>query len=129
MNSPSHPRGVLGAIASFLGLGGDGDGGGSGLRDRDVGLAKKLIAEGAVVLDVRTPGEFASGHVKEAKLIPVQELAGRMAEVDKLTRGDKDKPIVVYCAAGARAGKAKQMLVRAGYKNVMNAGGYGSLAR
>ena len=99
------------------------------MRDRDIGLAKNLISEGALVLDVRTPGEFASGHVKEAKLIPVQELSGRLAEVEKLTGGDKQKPIVVYCAAGRRAAQAKDMLQRAGYQKVLNAGGYSDLAR
>jgi phage shock protein E len=95
----------------------------AGYKDFDVKLAKKLIADGALVLDVRTPGEFASGHVNGATLLPIQELDRRMAEVEKLTGGDKTKPIVVYCASGVRSGKAKQMLMQQGYTKVQNAGG------
>lgn len=141
MKTSSCPlRVVLGAIAALFGLSVtacQADAASTpadpvaapGLRDRDVGLAKKLIAEGAVVLDVRTPAEFATGHLPEATLIPVQELAERFAEVEQLAKGDKEKPIVVYCASGRRATSAKEMLVRAGYKNVMNAGGYSDLTR
>lgn len=98
-----------------------------GLPDRDPALAKKLIAEGAVLLDVRTPQEWEGGHAAGATLIPIQELPGRMAEVSKLAGGDKDKPIVVYCASGARSGRAKQMLLKEGYTKVTNVGGLRAL--
>jgi rhodanese-related sulfurtransferase len=92
---------------------------------KDPAAAKQLLAAGAVVVDVRTPEEFADGHVTNAVNLPVQSFAP--ADVDKLTGGDKSKPVVVYCAAGKRAAKAKASLEAAGYTNVVNGGGYDDL--
>src|SRR5689334_13003985 len=50
---------------------------------KDPGAARKLIAAGAVVLDVRTPDEYAAAHLPQAINIPVQELPARIGEVDK----------------------------------------------
>ena len=94
---------------------------------KDPEAAKKLIAAGAVVLDVRTPDEFAGGHVPSATNIPVDQVTQRLAEVDKLVGSDKTKPVVVYCAAGARAAKAKTQLEAAGYTQVVNGGGLDDL--
>lgn len=82
--------------------------------------------KGAVVLDVRTPEEHAAGHVKGAYNIPFDALDARAAEVASLVK-DKDGAVVVYCAAGARAGLAKLTLERQGYTHVQNAGGYESI--
>jgi hypothetical protein len=57
--------------------------------------ARDLVAKGALLLDVRSPGEFAGGHIDGAISIPVQELVGRMDEL-----GDKSGEIVVYCQSG-----------------------------
>jgi rhodanese-related sulfurtransferase len=84
--------------------------------------ARTLIAEGAVVLDVRTPEEFTADHLKQATNIPIEEFAQRIAEVDQLTGGDKTRPLVVYCASGKRSSKAKQQLEAAGYVRVVNGG-------
>lgn len=89
--------------------------------------AKQLIAEGAAVVDVRTPDEFSGGHVASATNVPVQELPQRIADIDKLVGGDKAKPVVVYCRTGRRSAAAKQHLEAAGYTNVVNAGGYDDL--
>ncbi len=94
-----------------------------GLPDRDPALAHKLVSEGAVLLDVRTPEEFASRHVDGAVNIPFDQVEERKAEIDKLTGGDANKPIVVYCQAGGRASQAKETLVRAGHTKVTNLGG------
>lgn len=94
---------------------------------KDPAAAKKLIAAGAVVLDVRTADEFAEGHLPQATNIPVDTVAQRVAEVDKLVGGDKAHPVVVYCAAGSRAAKAKQTLDAAGYSHVVNGGGLDDL--
>lgn len=99
----------------------------AGLPDRDPALAKKLIAEGAVVIDVRTAGEFAGGHHTGATLIPVAEFGSRLAEVEKLTGGDRNKPVVLYCASGGRSGQAKKLLLGAGYTQVTNVGGLSAL--
>ncbi|MDI1444126.1 rhodanese-like domain-containing protein [Polyangium sp. 6x1] len=95
----------------------------TGLPDRDPALARKLVAEGGVLIDVRTPEEYAERHLDKATNIPVGELETRLSEVEKLTGGDKTKPIVVHCAAGPRAARAKKILLGAGYTQVTNLGG------
>jgi len=99
----------------------------AGTVDKDPATARSLIASGATVLDVRTPEEFAGGHVASATNLPVDDVTARMAEVDKLVAGDKTKPVVVYCARGGRAQKAKETLEAAGYTHVVNGGGYSDL--
>lgn len=89
--------------------------------------AKQMIGQGAVVIDVRSPEEFESGHLPNAVNYPVQELPRRLIDVKKLTNGDVNKPIVVYCGAGSRAGKAKLALEAEGYTQVVNGGGYTDL--
>jgi phage shock protein E len=89
--------------------------------------AKQLIANGAVVLDVRTPEEFAGGHVPNAENIPVEELEAHLKGIEKLVGGDKTKPIVVYCHSGNRSKKAAVKLVEAGYTAVVNGGGLDDL--
>jgi phage shock protein E len=92
---------------------------------KDPDTAKKLIAEGAPVLDVRTPEEFSGGHLPQATNMPLQTIDP--AAVDKLVGGDKTKPVVVYCSKGGRAQKAKEKLEAAGYTHVVNGGGYDDL--
>jgi len=87
---------------------------------KDPVLARTWIASGAVVIDVRTAEEFATGHVDHAVNIPVEELPGRIAEVGTLA--SKDQPIVVYCASGFRAASAQRALLKAGYSRVVNGG-------
>jgi rhodanese-related sulfurtransferase len=70
-----------------------------------------------IVLDVRTPEEFASGHVPSALNIPVQELRERHAEL-----GAKTAPIVIYCRSGARSATAAGLLRNLGYSNVTDIG-------
>jgi phage shock protein E len=94
---------------------------------KDPQAARTLIARGAVVLDVRTADEYAGGHLPSAVNLPVQELGQRIGDVDRLVAGDKTRPIVVYCARGARAAKAKQALEAAGYSSVTNGGGLDDL--
>jgi len=95
----------------------------AGLPDRDPALAKRLVKdENAVLLDVRTPREFAAGAIPGAVNIPVQELGRRMAEIEQLTGGDKGHAIVVYCRSGRRSGIAKDALLDAGYGRVTNLG-------
>lgn len=94
---------------------------------KDPATARSLIASGAVVIDVRTADEFADRHLAMAVNLPVDELPGRLAEVDRLVGGDRTRPIVVYCAAGTRAARAKAQLEAAGYTNVVNGGGFEDL--
>jgi phage shock protein E len=94
---------------------------------KDPEAARKLIAAGAVVLDVRTADEYAEAHLPNAVNLPVQELSSRLGDVDGLVAGDKARSIVVYCAAGARATEAKAQLEAAGYSHVVNGGGLDDL--
>jgi phage shock protein E len=70
-------------------------------------------------IDVRSVGEYASGHVEGAVNIPYEEIAARIAEVT----GNKDDVIYVYCRSGRRSGIAKSVLEEAGFTNVVNLGG------
>lgn len=71
--------------------------------------AHAKVEQGAVLLDVRTPGEFAGGHVEGAVNIPVQALGERLGELEK------DRPLVVYCRSGARSHAAVKLLRDRGY--------------
>ena len=79
--------------------------------------AHRLVENGALLLDVRTPEEFAAGHIQGALNIPVQVLEQRMGDL-----GARDRDIVVYCRSGNRSGRAKQMLNTAGYTSVHDLG-------
>ena len=61
------------------------------------------------LIDVRTPAEYADGHLTKAKLIPLQELEERFAEINK------NKPVLLYCRSGHRSGMALKLLNDKGY--------------
>lgn len=92
-----------------------------------VSEAKRWVKDGAVVLDVRTADEYQRGHASGAAHVPVQELRQRISDVERLTGGARDKPIVVYCASGRRSAQAKQLLEAAGYTRVLDAGSVDAL--
>ena len=79
-----------------------------------------LIAEGALLVDVRTPAEFASGHLDGAINISHEQTADRLSEYGD----DKSRSIVVYCRSGNRSGIAEGILAEHGFANVHNGGGY-----
>lgn len=96
----------------------------AGLSDRDPALAHRLVEEeDALLLDVRSQSEFDAGHAEGAALVPHGEVPDRVAEIEAMVDGDKDRPIVVYCRSGHRAGIAKQSLLDAGFTRVTNVGG------
>jgi len=73
------------------------------------------------LIDVRTAAEYADGHLANAKLIPVQELPQRLAEIDK------SKPVLLYCRSGHRSGNALKILQDKGYKDAKHIeGGIGA---
>jgi phage shock protein E len=84
---------------------------------------KARLDAGAQIVDVRSPGEFHSGAYPGARNIPVQELASRVGELDP------GRPIVVYCASGARSAAAAGLLKKAGFADVVNAGGLRNMPR
>lgn len=67
-----------------------------------------------IILDVRTKEEYDSGHIPGAKLIPVQILPMKLAELDKY----KEKPVLVYCASGGRSPRAVDTLVNNSFKKI-----------
>ena len=82
----------------------------------------EMIQTGAKVVDVRSAGEFNAYHYDGAINIPVGNLAASLGKL-----GDKNSPIVVYCASGARSSAASMILKKNGYTNVVNGGGLGSM--
>ena len=83
--------------------------------------AKALMdsGEGYVILDVRTPEEFAAGHIAGAILIPDYEIREKAEKI--LT--DKDQLILVYCRSGRRSKNAANELATLGYTNIKEFGG------
>ncbi|MBS1108176.1 MAG: Rhodanese-like protein [Anaeromyxobacteraceae bacterium] len=79
----------------------------------DGATAKALVGAGAKVVDVRTPQEFASGHVPGAINIPYEDIARRAAEI-----GPPSTPVVLYCRTGRRSGIAAEALQKAGYSRL-----------
>jgi rhodanese-related sulfurtransferase len=65
----------------------------------------------AVVVDVRTPDEFAGGHLRDARNVPLQELSKRTSELDKF----KSKTVITVCQSGATSAKAAALLKKAGF--------------
>ena len=89
--------------------------------DTTGGQARELVAAGARLVDVRSPGEFAAGHLPGAVNIPVDEIDGRLGELEP-----KDAPVVVYCRSGARSSSAARALEGAGFSKVHNLGAMSS---
>ena len=99
-----------------------------GLFSKLFGTDKKdrvnaLLAKGAVIIDVRNPGEFAARNHKGSINIPLQEIAAKMDEIKA-----HQKPIVVCCASGVRSASAKSMIAKAGIE-VENAGSWRALEK
>jgi rhodanese-related sulfurtransferase len=80
----------------------------------------QLINRGkSVIVDVREPAEFSTGHLPDAKNIPLAQLADKIGELDKM----KSKSIVVVCESGARSASAARILTKAGFEDVVNLDG------
>ena len=91
--------------------------------DVNRGVEEYQSTSGAVLLDVRTPEEYQSGHIPGSKNIPLQTIdrVGSVAE-------NKDTALYVYCQSGARSRQAAGMLKQMGYTNVNNIGGIAAYA-
>lgn len=85
---------------------------------KDNSKMENLIEEGAFLVDVRSPGEFAEGHAKGSVNIPVDQIQNQIAKF-------KDKKhVVVFCRSGMRSSQAKSTLERNGFNNVTNGGNW-----
>lgn len=78
-----------------------------------------LMKNGAIIVDVRSKGEYASGHIEGSMNIPVDQLRSNLSRLP-----DKGKIIITCCASGGRSGQAKNLLDASGYKQVYNGGGW-----
>jgi len=81
----------------------------------------ELIANKAVILDVRTKEEYQGGHIKGSINIPLQSLNAQLSKLKK------DKVIITCCASGGRSSVAKRILKSNGFENVHNAGSWTNL--
>lgn len=68
-----------------------------------------LVKQGAIIIDVRTSGEYKGGHIKGSRNIPLDSIKGKLAEIRKL-----QKPVITVCRSGARSGMAKSILLANG---------------
>ncbi|MDP2182544.1 MAG: rhodanese-like domain-containing protein [Actinomycetota bacterium] len=84
----------------------------AGVQNIDAKELATLVDEGVTVLDVRTAGEFAAGHVPGAVNIPIDQLSTGLGALDN------SKPVAVYCATGARSSQALSVLQAAGFATV-----------
>lgn len=89
----------------------------------DANQLKSLVANKAIVLDVRTQEEWLTGHLPMAKLLPLNLLT---ADTAARLIPSKATPVVVYCRSGNRSGQAAQILARLGYTQVRD---FGAISR
>ena len=81
-----------------------------------------LAKQGAIILDVRSKGEYSGGHINGSMNISVDTLSSNLSKLK-----DKNKTIITCCASGMRSASAKNILKSNGYTNVYNGGGWSSL--
>lgn len=79
---------------------------------------KALVQNGAQIIDVRTPGEFQSGHVQGSVNIPLQNLSNNYSKIKK------GKPVITCCASGMRSASAQALLKSNGFSEVYNGGSW-----
>jgi rhodanese-related sulfurtransferase len=82
---------------------------------------KALMSSGAIIVDVRSPQEYKSGHIKGSRNIPLEQVKNKAAELKNI-----GKPIITVCRSGARSGMAKSILKSSGI-DVYNGGPWNSL--
>ncbi len=78
----------------------------------------ELMKRGAVIVDVRSKGEYTSGHVKGSLNIPLNTLSSQLSKLKK------DKPVITCCASGMRSASAKGILKQNGFTEVYNGGSW-----
>ena len=100
---------MLNAIKSLFGVGAKVD-------------FRELKKQGAIILDVRSKGEYQGGHISGSMNISVDQLSSNLSKLK-----DKNQPIITCCASGMRSASAKSILKSNGYTNVYNGGGWLSL--
>ena len=107
---------IVGAVVAFLLL--------KRLSLVTTATAREWLNKGALVVDVRSEGEFQERHLPGAINIPLGRLGDEMAR----RAPDKEQAILLHCLSGTRSGMAKARLKQMGYRNVFNLGSYGRAA-
>jgi phage shock protein E len=79
--------------------------------------ARALVASGALLVDVRSPGEFAAGHIDGAVNVPVDQISNLLERL-----GSMDRTVIVYCRSGARSSRSARVLREAGFEKVRDLG-------
>jgi phage shock protein E len=87
--------------------------------------AVEHLQRGALVIDVRSPAEYAGGHLRRAINLPLSQIESLIAGKVK----NKDQVLLLHCQSGMRSGAAKSRLNALGYKNAFNLGSYNRAAR
>lgn len=112
---------AAGLLAAGLAAGCAGTGEAAGFRSISPEKAKQMMAApGAVVVDVREPGEYAEGHVPGAVLLPLGTIDAKHAAA---VIPEKDGMVLVYCRSGVRSKKGAEKLADLGYTEVFEFGG------
>lgn len=88
------------------------------------GASPEVLPENAILIDVRSPQEFASGHIQGAISLPLNSISH---QIDKVVP-NKGTPVIVYCMSGARSASARKHLLGMGYLQVFNGGGVRALS-
>jgi len=83
-----------------------------------------LVKSGAMIIDVRSKGEYETGHIRGSLNIPLDQLINHFNKLK-----DKSKPVITCCASGMRSASAKSYLVSKGYAAIHNGGSWSSLQR
>jgi rhodanese-related sulfurtransferase len=98
---------------------------GENAKGKDAAIQKinvddfRLATENSVIIDVRTPGEYESGHIKNAININVSDSNFQ----EKIAQLNKNEKVYVYCKIGSRSNKAANILVKNGFKQVYDLNG------
>jgi len=108
---------VIGAVAAFLLL--------KRLALVAPAAARDWLKKGAIVIDVRSEGEFQERHLPGAINIPLGQLREEIAR----RAPDKEQPLLLHCLSGARSGLGRRILRQTGYRHVFNLGSYGRAAK
>ncbi|MBT3065464.1 rhodanese-like domain-containing protein [Rhodoferax sp. U11-2br] len=88
----------------------------AGVASVDVKQVAALQSQGALVIDVREPHEYAQSHAPGTMLIPLGQLESRLSEI----RAHQNQPVVLFCRSGQRSARAQEILTRAGFTKAVN---------
>jgi len=88
----------------------------AGVASVDVKQGAALQSQGALVIDVREPNEYAESHAPGTTLIPLGQLESRLSEI----RAHQNQPVLLFCRSGQRSARAQEILVKAGFTKAVN---------